>query len=49
MNGKNPTRNQKIAINNSGLNCSNWLVIKEYKDNIEIKHRKSGNVKKIKI
>ncbi len=45
--GKRPTRNQKIRIKSHELNPDNWLVIKECKDCLEIKHKGSNNIRKL--
>lgn len=48
-NGKNPTRQQKIAIQSIGLTPSNWLVNKvDTKYNmLHISHRYTGTVRVI--
>ena len=45
--GKRPTRAQKIRIKSLGLNPDNWLVIKNYNDCFEIKHKASGKTRKL--
>lgn len=45
--GRNPTRNQKEIISKSSLNVENWLVQREDDRYLYLKHRISGNEKKI--
>lgn len=42
-NGKRPTKNQKIAMKNAGLNADNWLVSKNITDELHLVHRNTGN------
>lgn len=48
-NGKNPTRQQKIAIKSVGLSVANWLVYKhDTKLNmLHIMHRETGSKREI--
>ena len=45
--GKRPTRNQKELISCTSLNVQNWLVQREDDKYLYLKHRISGNEKKI--
>ena len=49
MNGKNPTRKQKIIIQERRFNPANWVVIKNKTDELHIQNRNSGNVKILKL
>ncbi|MCX7772093.1 MAG: hypothetical protein N2376_03155 [Clostridia bacterium] len=40
--GVRPTRAQKIAMKNSGLDPREWLIIKAFMDRLEIVHRVTG-------
>lgn len=46
-NGKRPTRRQKIAIKEAGLNFENWLVSKVGPDFLLLVHRHTNKTKKI--
>ena len=48
-NGKNPTRRQKIAIKDAGLNPDDWLVFKAEATVLHIVHRNTGITKIIHI
>jgi len=48
MNGKNPTKKQKILIKSKGLNYENWLVCKDTSVEMIVKHRLSEKLKTIK-
>ncbi len=37
--GRNPTRRQKMLLKSKGLNCGNWLVVKDTLGKMEIIHR----------
>ncbi len=41
-NGKRPTRKQKIAIRERGLNPDNWLVSKAPPGELHLVHRYTG-------
>ncbi len=43
--GLNPTRAQKIAITNAGLNAKNWLVLSDEKHAIVIRHKSTGSIR----
>lgn len=43
--GKRPTRTQKIRIKSHGLNPDNWLVVKGYKDILQIMNKASGKTR----
>ncbi|MEK5477546.1 hypothetical protein NYE70_11435 [Paenibacillus sp. FSL R5-0407] len=45
--GKNPTRRQKIAIKEAGINPDNWLVCKALDDRLELVHRFMNTTKTI--
>ncbi|MBS6063654.1 MAG: hypothetical protein KH972_07285 [Peptostreptococcaceae bacterium] len=49
MKGKNPTRKQKELIKKNKLNYDNWLVLKTAEGKMHIKHKKTGNIKKIAL
>ncbi|WP_179292170.1 DUF6906 family protein [Paenibacillus campinasensis] len=44
-NGKKPTRRQRIAIKEAGLNIENWLVSKALPDRLVLTHRYLGTEK----
>lgn len=46
-NGKRPTRRQKQILNSAGLQCDNWLVVKNLPNELNIVHRMSGKPRKI--
>ncbi|WP_209121552.1 hypothetical protein [Alkalihalobacillus sp. BA299] len=46
-NGKAPTKKQKIAIKEVGLNPNNWLVSKNLQEELHIVHRETGRLKVI--
>lgn len=46
-NKKRPTRKQKIAIKEAGLNHENWLVSKTYADRLLLMHRYTGTAREI--
>lgn len=48
MQGKNPTKKQKILIKSRGLNFVNWLVCTDTSVEMVIKHRISNKYKTIK-
>lgn len=49
MNGKNPTRKQKITMKENKLNPENWLVLKVFKDKIYIQHKVSQKTRDLDI
>ena len=46
-NPKAPTKRQKIAMKESGLNPDNWLVSKANGEYLKVVHRETGRVKDI--
>lgn len=49
MKGKNPTRKQKEIIRKNKLNPNNWLIVKVLSKEINMKHKISNKLKKIKL
>lgn len=47
--GRRPTKKQKIAIAQVGLNYSNWLVTKNLPDTLHIAHRETGRERRIPV
>ncbi|WP_167373839.1 MULTISPECIES: hypothetical protein [Listeria] len=45
--GKKPTVAQSQFLEQNGLNCSEWLIVKNLKDKMFIQHRKSGASKEV--
>ncbi|WP_179946596.1 hypothetical protein [Listeria sp. ILCC792] len=45
--GKKPTVAQSRLLEQNGLNVSEWLIVKNLKDKMFVKHRKSGEVKEV--
>lgn len=48
-NGKVPSKKQKIAIQEAGLNPDNWLIFKKNHEMIRIIHRETGRTKRIPL
>lgn len=48
-NGKRPTRNEKVSIQEAGLNSKNWLIYKKAHDSLQLVHRETGTTKTILI
>ena len=46
--GKNPTRMQKILMQNRNLNCDNWLVVKDTPSEMVIIHRVTNTLRTIR-
>lgn len=46
--GKRPTLQQKIKLKELNLNCDNWLVVTDNKDEMVIVHKNTGNTRIIK-
>lgn len=46
--GKRPTVRQKKFLTSHNLNCDNWLVVRDDKGIMIIKHRQTGTVREIK-
>lgn len=46
--GKRPTVKQKKMLNEYGLNCENWLVVKDNSFEAVIIHRHTNTIRKIK-
>jgi len=46
--GKRPTVRQKKFLSSHNLNCDNWLVVRDDKGIMIIKHRQTGTVREIK-
>ena len=38
-NGKNPTVEQKKLLKKNGLNCAEWLVVKDLQNSMVVVHR----------
>ena len=49
MSGKNPTRRQKAAIKQAGLDPTNWLVRKNPDGELFLVHRNTGTKRMIAI
>jgi hypothetical protein len=45
--GLKPTKRQKIAMKEAGLNHENWLVYKNIEGNLHLVHRETGTTKVI--
>lgn len=45
--GLKPTRRQKLAMLEAGVNFKNWLVVKNIDDKLLIVHRETGTTKTI--
>jgi hypothetical protein len=45
--GLKPTRRQKFAMQDVGLNHENWLVVKNNNDQLQLVHRLTGQTKTI--
>lgn len=45
--GKRPTKRQSIFISSHKLVAANWLVVKDTSNEMQIKHRVSGKVRKL--
>ena len=45
--GKNPTVNQKKFLASYGLNCENWLIVKDNSFEMVIVHRHTNNTRTI--
>ena len=48
MQGKRPTKKQKIFLRSKNLNYDNWLVCKDTSQEMVIKHRFSDKCRMIK-
>lgn len=48
MQGKRPTKKQRIFLKSKNLNNENWLVCKDTQQEMLIKHRLSDKCKTIK-
>ncbi len=46
MRGKRPTRSQKIRIKKLGLNCENWLVVRDNQKEFVLSHRSTGTIRR---
>lgn len=47
--GKRPSRRQKVIIKAAGLNPDNWLVVKNFHDELHIVHRVSTKIRVIPV
>lgn len=45
--GKKPTRRQKMKLKELHLNCDNWFVITDTSKEFVIKHKVSGQVRRL--
>lgn len=45
--GKKPTRRQKMLIKSAGLNCGNWLVVKDTAEELVIQNRQTDRIRTI--
>lgn len=47
--GKNPTRDQKKLMADTGLDPKKWLVVKIFPDRLEIREKDTGETKELFI
>lgn len=49
MNGKRPTRREKVLLIKYGMNHENWLVEKRPPGELHLQHRHTGQEKVLKL